>query len=107
MTDYLKMKNVIAERVGIDDEDTAQVNNCWEEMVQIFSADISNTILFLDNECTEDEFSWLSEVFEQIAERTKSREFIECLRRVAQKYPDETKKYNIDEFIDSAETYLQ
>ena len=49
----------------------------------------------------------MSEIFDEIAERTKSREFIEALRRTAQKYPKAAKDYNIDYFIDSAEEYIE
>ena len=38
-----------------------------------------------------------------MAQRTRSKEFVETLRRVAEKYPEETKLYSIEEFIESAE----
>ena len=67
------------------------------------SKDINDTIEYFENNCTATEFSWLSEVFEDVAQRTRSKEFVETLRRVAEKYPEETKLYSIEEFIESAE----
>ena len=31
------------------------------------------TITFLDKECSEEQFIWMSEIFDEIAERTKSK----------------------------------
>ena len=60
------------------------------------------SLQFLDV-CTADEFSWLSEIVEGIAKRTRSKEFVAVLRKTADKYPEETKEYNIVDFIESTE----
>ena len=65
--------------------------------------DINESIAFLDNDCTADQFSWLSEVFDEIAETSQSQAFIEALKRTAAKYPDETEQYNLMSFIETAE----
>ena len=75
-------------------------------MTDVFSADIDKTIAFL-NGCTADEFSWLSEIFDSIAEKTHSKEFVLALYKTADKYPEETKKYNILDFIKSAECIIK
>lgn len=77
------------------------------DMIALMTNDIKQTIHFLDTDCTEDEFIWLSEIFDEIAEKTKSKEFIEALRRVATKYPEAVKKYNIKYFIDTASEYVE
>ena len=76
------------------------------KMVTLFTKDIGETIKFVLEDCTDDEYSWLSEIFDQIVQKTKSKEFIEALRKTALKYPEETEKYNIISFIDFAETFL-
>ena len=84
----------------------------WDDMksikatIQLFTADLQQTIEFLDNDCTADQFSWMSEVFDEISEKLQSWEFIDALRRTAAKYPEETKKYNILSFIETAEGML-
>ena len=67
---------------------------------------IQETIDFLDHDCTADQFSWMSEVFDEISEKLQSWEFIDALRRTAAKYPEETRKYNVPRFIETAEGML-
>ena len=99
---FVEFRKIIRKRASIDDEWYTEVKKCWQEMTTIFSADINKTILFLDV-CTADEFSWLSEIFEDIATNTRSKEFVVALRKTAEKYPQETQQYNIIDFIESAE----
>lgn len=49
-------------------------------MTIIPSDDISATIHYFENECTEEEFYWLGSIFEDIAEKTQSKELIQVLR---------------------------
>ena len=93
---------ILKERVEVDSWDYG-IDRCHEKLVSLFTEDINESISFLDNDCTADQFSWLSEVFDEIARITQSHEFIDALRRLAVKFPEETKKYNVMSFIDSAE----
>ena len=97
-----EIRKALAKRISTADEWDYGVKKCWEEEIGILSRNIEETIEFFDHECTEDEFSWFSEVFYEVAEKTQSRPFIECLYRVAKKYPEECKKYNVYSFIDEA-----
>ncbi len=101
-----RIRKAIEERRNTDDEWDSGVEQCWEQEVNILSEDIQQTIAFLDNDCTADEFSWLSEIFDRVAEKTKSRDFIECLYRVSRKFPEECSTYNVLEFIKGAELLL-
>ena len=101
-----RFKEIINKRMSIDDENSEEVEKCWVEMADVFSADIDKTIAFL-NECTADESSWLSEIFDSIAEKTHSKEFVLTLYKTADKYPEEAKKYNILDFIKSAECIIK
>lgn len=38
-----------------------EIEKCWKKETEILSSDIEGTIDFLKNECTEDEYSWISE----------------------------------------------
>ena len=97
-----EIRAAIEERKKTDDEWEYAVEQCWKKEAAILSKDMQQTIAFLDNECTADEFSWLSEIFYEVAEQTQSGEFIACLRRVAEKFPEECKIYNVWSFIQEA-----
>ena len=96
----------ISKRASTDDEWDFGVKQCWDEEIAILSRNIEDTIAFLENDCTADEFSWLSEVFDDVAEKTQSRAFVDCLYKVAKKFPDECKEYHIDRVLEFAEGAL-
>lgn len=58
------------------------------------------------NDCTASQFSWMSEVWDEIVEKTKSKEFVDCIKETAKKFPEECEKFNIAGSIESAEGYL-
>lgn len=106
-----RIKPIIDERIRLWDETQDSWNygieQCHQKLIALITEDIDKSIEFLDNDCTADQFSWLSEVFDEIAEITKSQAFIEALKRLAIKYPEETKEYNIESFIESAECIVE
>ena len=106
MSEFDEFRAVIQKRANTNDEWDYGVHICWDEMISVFSEDMAKTIRFLETECTASEYSWLSEIFEDIAEKTQSRDFIATLRRLAVKYPEETEKYNVKSFIDGAESCI-
>ena len=97
----------------IEDIKKLDVNNDYEheklckKELEIVTKDISVTINYLKTECTADEFSWLSEIFRDIVEKCPSQEFVDELYKLAEKYPEETKEYNVMSFIDEAAGYLE
>ncbi len=101
-----RFKNIIAEREKTDDEWDAGVAKCNQALIDVLCEDMDGTLQYLQSDCTADEFSWISEVFDEIALRSKSRDFINALRFLSAKYPEEARKYNIIPFIDSAELQL-
>lgn len=101
--DYQKL---IDTRKSIEGDIDYDNNPTIKEMVDLLSDDVSQTIDYINNECTEEQFIQMSEIFDELIEKTKSYELLTSLRLAAQKYPSATQKYNIDYFIDSAEEYL-
>lgn len=99
-------KEIIQKRAEIDSEWYTEIEKIWDKMISLFSKDIEKTISFIKTDCTADAFVWLSEIFEEIAEKTQSKEFIDSLYETAKKFPDETKQYNIISFIDDAADVL-
>lgn len=101
-----RLKSIIQERELTDDEWADGVEKCQRDLINVLCEDIDGTVEYLRTDCTADEFSWISEVFDEIVTQTGSREFVDALRFLAEKYPEETERYNIVSFIDSAECLL-
>ena len=101
MLNIKRMKEVIAERDSTDWD--YQIEKCWKELTKILSEDISSTIHYIDTECDEEEFSWLGEVFYEVARATNSQEFIDSLWRYVNKHPEICKKYNLEYDIEFAQ----
>lgn len=73
-----EIRAVIGQRSEIPFQWENLIEQCWKEETEILSRNINDTIYFLENECTADEFSWLSEIFDDVAEKTRSRKFVDC-----------------------------
>lgn len=105
-----KFREVIQERERISkecyDEWTFGIEQCWKQEIEILSEDISAAIAFLKDECTADEFSWISEIIDDLAERTQSRELVDVYKSLMSKFPEECKTYNISGSIEFAENAL-
>lgn len=102
-----EIRCVLSKRIKLHANDDYATEQCWNEEIAILSRDITSTIAFLDNECTGEEFTWISEVFEEVAASTQSMNFIKCLYRVANKYSAETEQYYILNCIKYAEKYIK
>ena len=100
MHHFLKLKN----KIGL--EIYWQTEQWWSQVSDFAANHISETIDFVKNECRADEFSTLSEIFDDITQKAKSKQFIEVLRETAKKFPEECEKYYIIGAIDDAEGYL-
>ena len=75
---------------------------CWDQMTELLSKNIDETVCFLDNECTSEQYAWISDVFDFVAKRTMSKDFVRALYRLSEKYPEETKENRLDLFIEDA-----
>ena len=67
---------------------------------------LNSAISYIKDSCTASEFSWLSEIFDDVAEKTHSLDFINALEGIAKKYPEETAEYNLLESIASAKALI-
>ncbi len=52
----------------------------WEAAVDAALQSVPNTIHYLQRDCTDEEFFWLSEIFEELVKKTQSVELLEALR---------------------------
>ena len=102
-----EFRKVLFERIRISNETQDNwdygIEKCWEKEIAILSADMDETINFLNNECTAEESVWMSEVFDDIADKTQSMDFIYALYAIASKFPVECREYNVLAFIRDAE----
>ena len=102
-----KLRKAIANRAATDDEWDFGVRQSWREALSIISESLDGVVDFIENDCTADEFSWLSEIYDEIIDVLPSKRIIAALRKTATKYPDEVEKYNINCCIDEAEGHLE
>ena len=99
---------IIKLREEEDRKHLSELPDYWEKSpainaeIKLLAKNLQETIGFLDNDCTADQLSWMSEVFEEISEKLQSWDFIDALNRCADKYPEECKVHNIREFIEYA-----
>ena len=78
----------------------------WEREVSVLTADPETTLIFIRQECTDDELFWMSEIFDDLISITKSRELLACLHERAGKVQDEEKKTEIIKCIEDASPLL-
>ena len=95
------MIKIIEERKKKHIEDDYGIQECWEKIVDILSVDVQQTVMYLEN-CTQEELYYISETFEDISQRLQSQTFIECLRKLDEKFPD----LEMTQDIDLAETCI-
>ena len=102
MIDKKKFKALLRARIDNEVAIEAGDTSYWENLAEFLSKDIASTIAFLENECTPEEISWTGEVFDDVAAKTKSKEFVEALHRIRSKMPEDLGKL-LDADIEFAE----
>ena len=106
MFDHAKFRELLAEREQIHSEWAAGLADYYERMSSVIAENITDSIVFITQDCTAEEFVCLSEVFDDIVRKTRSRAFIDCLYSVVRKFPEEDRKYNLTHHIEDAETWI-
>jgi len=99
-------REIIKQREETNDEWAYGVEQCWKKEIEILTEDIPSTIDYLKNDCTAEEYSWISEVLDDIVERVPSKELVQCYKELMVKFPEECIEYNIAGCIESAEAIL-
>lgn len=75
-----ELRNELSCRLAIDANDDYGRNKSWEKLAEILSKNVLEAMEFFQHEFTDEEFYWLSEIFEEVAEKTQSKELIQTLR---------------------------
>ena len=100
-----EVKSIIEKRKSYDPEDYINIEKSWNELTDKLCENLDESIKYLSNECQYEEFSWISEVFDAVVDKTQSKEFIACLDKVYDKYKDMDKDH-IDLSIEAAKDKL-
>ena len=107
MLNIKRMKEIIEERNKTDDEWYHGVEKCWKELTKVLSEDIDSTIHYIDTDCSEYEYCWMSEVFDFVAKETQSQEFVDCLIKYADNHPKVHEDCNIRGSIEFAQAEIK
>ena len=91
-----KLRESILELLSLHPNDDYRTEKCWKEETEILSENILETIDFFENQCTDEEFFWLSSVFSDVSEIVQSKQFVETLRSRLARVNRET--YNQNSF---------
>jgi len=105
-----EFKRLCEERENVDIYNDWVLDNIWKRLLNLICKDeqtFNGFIEYMRTEMTADEYSTLSEISDEIADMCPSLEFIEAYKGLALKYPEETKNYQIDNFIRDAETSVK
>ena len=78
MSIFKKYEELISQRKKMEGDIDYERDPVILETIELMTKDVEETIAFLDKDCTEEQFIWLSEVFDEIAQRTGSKA---CIRR--------------------------
>ncbi|WP_242217410.1 hypothetical protein [Bacillus cereus group sp. BfR-BA-01380] len=97
-----KMEVILNKRKKLNLNDDYGIEKSWHEIIEVLSENEGNTIKYLES-CSKDNLYWISEVFEDIAENFQSKHFINCLRKLDEKFPE----LEMTNDIDIAEDYIE
>lgn len=95
-----RIRNSIIRRSTTDDEWDPAVDGCWEEMSNAITENYDNARQFLLEDCTGDEAAWISEIYQEIIEKTQDWKWVELLRSNIKRFPEEDEKYHMSEILE-------
>ncbi|QPZ42220.1 hypothetical protein I7X10_20555 [Bacillus halotolerans] len=96
-----KVEAILIKRKKLNHNDDYGIQKSWDELIEVLSENEENTISYIEN-CNKEDLYWISEV-EDLAESLQSKELINCLRKLDEKYPD----LELTNDIDIAESYIE
>lgn len=78
----------------------------WKEEIDAICEDLPAAIRFILSGCSDEEIQWLSEVFDDVMEKTRSLDFLNCIRQRVQAVKDDGRRAELLEDIKTAEEYI-
>ena len=99
-----ELRDIVAERKRIEWDDG--IDQCLKKGIEILTRDLEQTINFIENECDDETFCWIGEVFDDVAEITQSKEFVAAIKRRAAKVVDAEERRSVEVDVSFAEDSL-
>lgn len=106
MTSIEKLKKALNTRIHEHPDNYYEVT-IWEEEIKAVCHDMRKSIRFIEEKCTDEELYYLGEVFDDIMDKTRSAEFLKCLRKRVQRVENPHWKKEILEDIRTAAEYIE
>jgi hypothetical protein len=78
----------------------------WEKEVDAIVSDLKTAMSFIRNECSDEELYWLAEVFDDVMAKTRSLDFLNCIRQRVQMVKDNERRAELLEDIKTAAEYI-
>lgn len=98
MFDYAKFAALLSERKNINSESTDELEIYYDKMSNFIASDIDNSMRFIENQCTADEFVWLSEVLKKLLKKLKAENLSDVFIRQYRNFP-KRRKFTIFPFL--------
>jgi hypothetical protein len=87
LVDDNKVKKIVDKRAKLDVNDDLTTQQCWNELKNILTVNMKDTMEFLSR-CDNNEFYFISEVFDDIILKFQSINFINFLKELSKKHPE-------------------
>lgn len=97
-----EMEAILSKRKELHLNDDYGIQKSWNEITEVLSGNEERAIRYLEN-CNKEDLYYISEVFEDIAEKLQSKKLIVTLRELDRKYPE----LEMTKDIDLAESYIE
>ena len=95
-----RLKNIIAKRISMHPEYDFGINECWREALQLVKENPESVVMFVNNDATDEEVYWLSEILCDIYDLVLNDSIIDAFRERANKMDDAEMKRSILREID-------
>lgn len=111
--DIEKVRAFSRERIELHESNREEcdeyIEDYWNRLSDFIASDIHGAILFMtkSRECTAEIFTDWSEVFDDVARKSRSAEFVDALKIAASRFIQVCERYNISGAIESAKAELQ
>ena len=102
-----KFAQLISKRLSLEINDDFGLEEVWEKEISILTENLDKTISYILNDCSDEKFYWMSEVFEEIVQKTQSIDFINAIKERLKKVTNEKYYKDIEQEIEDATDYLE
>lgn len=95
-----KLRSIIAKRISMHPEYDLGIEECWKEALKIVKDNLDAVVLFVNNDATDEEVYWFSEILCDIYDLLQDDSIIDAFQKRANKMDDVEMKRSILQEID-------